>query len=158
MTRPPEEPLTPAERAAFAALPRAAEISDVAEERTVQALRARGLLGARRRPGPMRWLRRSLQLAAALTLFLGGLLVGRRLGPPRSPEAGSAAAVALQVQRTGSSFVRALTLVSHETATDPQGAATAREVARRLLRTGESLLDRSREVESEQERTRIVWF
>jgi hypothetical protein len=157
MTRPPDE-LTPAERAAFAALPRETPVSDVAEERAVQALRARGLLGAPRRLVRLRWTRRLLQVAAGLMLFLGGLLVGRRLGPPRSPEAESPVAVALQIQRTGSSFVRAMSRVSDDSAMDPRASATAREVARNVLRTGQWLLDRSHQSLADQGKARVVWF
>jgi hypothetical protein len=156
MTRPPDE-LTPAERAAFAALPREADVSDMEEERIVQALRTRGLLGTGRHRRVVGWPRWVLRVAAALLLFLGGVLFGRRLGPARSPEAGSPVAAALQIQRTGSSFVRALSRVS-ESGEDPAAAATAREVARRVLETGQSLLDRSRQPDVGQGKTRIVWF
>lgn len=155
MTRPPDE-LTPAERDAFRALRREADLSDIEETRTVQALRTRGLLGRRRRAAAA-WRRRVWQVAAALVLFLGGLWLGRRLGPPRSVDSGSPVESALQVQRTGSSFVRALSLVTDESSTDPQAVA-AREVARRVLQTGQSLLDRHRQPNVDQGKTRIVWF
>lgn len=150
--RPPDDSLTPAERAAFAALPRDAAVSDLEEQRTVQALRARGLLGAPR--GRARaWQRPALRITAAATLFLGGVLVGRRLGPPRQ-RPGTAA---LEIQRTGSSFVQALSLMSTAPARDPTEQATVREVARRVLETGQTLLDRTGRHDGQGKET-IVWF
>jgi hypothetical protein len=66
----PDDTLTPAERAAFAALPDSIEIAPAQEDRTVLALRAAGLLRGSR----WRWI---LAAAAALILFLAGVGVGR---------------------------------------------------------------------------------
>jgi hypothetical protein len=104
------------------------------------------------------WGRYLLQAAAALALFFGGLLLGRRLAPSPGPESGSPRGPALQIQRTGSSFVQALSRMSSEPGLDPQTAATAREVARHVLRTGQWLLDQSSQPDAGQGKTRIVWF
>lgn len=158
MTRMSDDGLSPAERAALTALPREAEVLEEEEERTVRALRVRGLLGGRRRRERPGWGRYLLQAAAALALFLGGLLLGRRLAPSPGPESGSPPGPALQVQRTGSSFVQALSRMSSEPGLDPQTAAAAREVARHVLRTGQWLLDQSSQPDAGQGKTRIVWF
>jgi hypothetical protein len=157
MTRMPDDDLSPAERALFAALPRVADVVQEEEERAVRELWARGLLGGGRR-SRMAWPRQVLQAAAALALFLGGLMLGRRLASSPAPLAGSPNAPALQIQRTGSSFVRALSQLSSEPGLDPQAAATAREVALRVLRTGQWLLDHRRQPDAGPGKTRIVWF
>jgi hypothetical protein len=66
----PDDSLTPAERAAFAALPDSVEIAPAEEARTILALRAAGLL----RGSQWRWI---LAAAAALAFFLVGFGVGR---------------------------------------------------------------------------------
>jgi hypothetical protein len=77
-----DDDLEPALRDGFAELRRTPEPGDLLEEKVVRALRARGLLRARR-PG-----RRLAALAAAaaasLLLFFSGLLVGRSLARPES--------------------------------------------------------------------------
>jgi hypothetical protein len=70
--------LTPEERAAIDGLPRGAVPPRGLEDATVAALRARGLLAPTRSPLRRRGIQLIAGLAAAATLFLGGLLLGRR--------------------------------------------------------------------------------
>ena len=109
--------------------------SALLEERTVAALRQRGLLRRARRL-PSAWLVGSI--AASLALFATGVVVGQWLGTRTAVNAvaqiaqsGNADAAAAQVQETGTAYVRALeTLVNN--ASQAQGqpqSAEAREVA-----------------------------
>ncbi|NOT06967.1 MAG: hypothetical protein HOP28_02055 [Gemmatimonadales bacterium] len=66
--------LSPEERAALSALSHEAPPPAALEQRTLHALRARGLV----RPPAHRPLRLALAMAAALLLFLSGFAVGRR--------------------------------------------------------------------------------
>lgn len=75
-----DEDLTPDERSAFASLPRERRPSDLLEERTVGALRAAGLLGARRRRDPRRAWPRAAAAAAVLALMAGSFALGQRVG------------------------------------------------------------------------------
>ena len=79
-----EDELTPDERAALAALPRELPPGDMLEERTVRALRSEGHFGglrsSARRSAGLGW-----RIAAALTLFAGGVATGRYLLVPASP-------------------------------------------------------------------------
>jgi hypothetical protein len=70
--------LTPEERATIGALPREAWPPPGLEERTVAALRARGLLHSGRSGRHWRGIQLVAGLAAATALFLGGLSLGRR--------------------------------------------------------------------------------
>ncbi len=108
--------LTERERESFAALPREAEPSRLLEERTVEALRQRGLLGRRRwvwyRPPSL------VAAAAAVALFASGLAVGQWFGA-RTVVASVTAAnhesamqMAAAVQRSGSAYVAALTALA----------------------------------------------
>lgn len=96
--------LTSSERRAFSALPREADVSSEAEERTVRALRNAGLLGRRKRPGGTA--RVLVQMAAGLMLFAAGLIVGSYddadAGISRDPD------VVSEVRRTGEGFLAAL--------------------------------------------------
>lgn len=78
--------LSPKERAALSGLPHEAPPPAALEQRTLRALRARGLVRApARRP-----LRLALAMAAALLLFLSGFAVGR-WASAQHPGASSAA-------------------------------------------------------------------
>lgn len=70
--------LTSDERAAIGALPREAVPPSGLEDATVAALRARGLLAPARAHRRWRGIPMLAGLAAAVTLFLGGLMLGRR--------------------------------------------------------------------------------
>jgi hypothetical protein len=74
---------------------------------------ARAIAAERANEGHRRMSRLPLQIAAALALFVGGVIVGQRWGessraetPERLPEGPLAAAA--EVQRTGSAYVSAL--------------------------------------------------
>jgi hypothetical protein len=129
--------LTPEEQSAFAALPRETDPGGLLEERTVNALHARGLL----RAGPERTVSRrvpmwALGLAASLALFVSGVATGQWLGTRTL--AGSMAAAqqetAMQtaslVQQTGSAYVMALMSLAQlaDSSSDP-AVAQGREAA-----------------------------
>lgn len=129
--------LTPAERAAFDALPREAEPGRLLEERTVQALRERGLLGGRSVAGHhRRWPMVAAAVAASLALFMSGLAAGQWLGT-RSVAATMAEAnhrtamqAAAAVQRAGSAYVTALgALVRLADSSDAASVDQGREAA-----------------------------
>ena len=139
-----DDELTPDERARFAALPRERDPGRLLEERTVRALRERGVLHApvkprrviRFHPG---WLTGAI--AAGLALFLGGLTTGQYLATRNLGEVVSAVQqqdqkqAALLVQQTGSAYVQALAKLSQvsNTANGTQGEQ-GREVASSMLR------------------------
>jgi len=110
--------LSDQERAAFAGLERAGEPGRVLEERTVELLRQRGLLGRRRRGwGGMRP-GLAVAAAAAVAVFASGVVVGQWLGT-RTVAASVVAAnhettmqLAAAVQRSGSAYVAALTALA----------------------------------------------
>jgi hypothetical protein len=122
--------LTPQEAAAFATLPRFSVHDELAEQRTVDALRARGLLGVIHQHRRSRGLMISAGVAASLVLFAGGTLFGRTLAKrdaaPTSPSA--------QVQRAGTAYVAALVNLSRARDSErlggvQAGAATLRAAA-----------------------------
>jgi hypothetical protein len=143
-----DDELTPDERARFAALPRERDPGRLLEERTVRALRERGVLHA---PGKPRrvirfhprfhpgWLTGAI--AAGLALFLGGLTTGQDLATRNLGEVVTAVQqqdqkqAALLVQQTGSAYVQALAKLSQvsNTANGTQGQQ-GREVASSMLR------------------------
>jgi hypothetical protein len=124
----PEEPvgLTATEREALAALPRETDPGQLLEERTVRALREKGLLAASRASGlvvapPARspahgrpWWRSAAAIAAGVVLFAGGMSIGQMLGSRQTAEAFQTVfeegdvRLASQVQRAGSEYVAAL--------------------------------------------------
>lgn len=136
--------LTPAERELFAALPREREPGRLLEERTVRALRERGLLHAAQAPAadarrtlrfPAAWM--SGAVAAGIALFLGGLATGQYLGQQHTSEvvsqvqARDAQTAALLVQQTGTAYVQALSKLTSDTT---GGGRQGREVAQQMLR------------------------
>ena len=137
----PDE-LRPEELRFLAALPREREPGRLLEERTVRALRERGLVDepARRRRVPAAWLGGAV--AASLALFTSGIAVGQWMGA-RSTErvvaqvqAENARQAAFLVQQTGSAYVHALGQLARMADTaQPAQAAQAREVAVRGLRS-----------------------
>jgi len=156
--------LTPAERDALAALPREASPGDLLEERTVRALRAEGLLGARRRRG---WLltpaRAAMAAAAVLALALGGYALGRQAGAaagagdvasgvPGGANGGALGGAvngsaplttAADVQRAGSAYIAALARLPGAAAgPDSAAALQGREVAIATLLGAAQLLMR----------------
>ncbi|HEX9937637.1 MAG TPA: hypothetical protein VGB15_10965 [Longimicrobium sp.] len=135
-----DDELTPEERAGLAALPREREPGRLLEERTVRALRERGLLHApaqqtdvrRRLRFPAAWI--SGAIAAGIALFLGGLATGQYLGARHTTQVVTAVqrqdaqTAALLVQQTGTAYVQALSRL----AADSTGQG--REVAQQMLR------------------------
>ena len=116
-------------------LPQETLPSALLEERTVKALRSRGLL-RRQRWLPTSWLVGSA--AASIALFATGVAVGQWLGTRQTVHAvaeiaqtTNTAAAAAQVQQTGTAYVRALeALVNAAQQTQGQPQSTqAREVA-----------------------------
>ncbi len=115
----------------LAALPRERMPSRLLEERTVKALRARGLL-RHRRFGAF-WMAAA---AAAVALFAGGFALGQWTGSRTMTDSmlaiqqQSAEDAAALVQRTGSAYVLALaSLASHADATPGAELDQGREVA-----------------------------
>lgn len=151
---PPDEGLTPEEKAAFAGLPRERPPSEVLRGRVVQELRGRGLLGEDRtwaRPRtPVR--ESSLRLppwaaaAAAIALVVGGAAFGHRMGARAATDALLAAReqdVALRVQEVGSAYVRSLlALEQHLTDGADTDEGHGREVAAWTLYAAASVLAR----------------
>ncbi|HYJ79358.1 MAG TPA: hypothetical protein VEW03_07150 [Longimicrobiaceae bacterium] len=141
---------TPQERAAFAALPREREPSRLLEERTVRALRERGLVRStppRRFRFPVSWMAGAA--AAALALFMTGLAAGQYVAGRATARAvveaqrQDARHPALAVQQAGSAYVSALSRFA--SVADTAGAAQTaqgREVAVAMLRAAASELVR----------------
>ncbi|MBK5097556.1 MAG: hypothetical protein JJE01_07220 [Gemmatimonadetes bacterium] len=118
--------LTAAERQALDALPRETDPGQLLEERTVRALREKGLLatvraGGVESPPPAQspphgrpWWRSAAAIAAGIALFAGGMSIGQVMGSRQTAEAFQTVFVegdvrlASQVQRTGSEYVAAL--------------------------------------------------
>jgi hypothetical protein len=128
--------LTPAEREAFDALPREGEPSRILEERTVRALKERGLIHSGRPWSGLRvpWV--AAGIAAAVALFVSGLAVGQGVGARQTANAlaslypNETARAAARVQSTGSAHQLALAdLVEVADEGQPEDAALAREVA-----------------------------
>jgi hypothetical protein len=137
-----EGELTPDVRAALAALPRERHPGTLLEERTVRALRERGLLRphGRRLRFPAAWVGGAV--AAGIALFVSGLAVGQWMGARNTEKVVAAVQqqnaqqAALLVQQTGSAYVNALSRFA--AVADTAGAAQTsqgREVARQMLRS-----------------------
>lgn len=176
--------LTPQEEAAFAALPRERDASEMLEERTVHALRLRGLLarrgGARFHP----WVA-AAGVAAAAAVFASGLAVGQWLGSRSvansmaGAQVESAMEMAAAVQRAGSAYVLALSALAQVADTSSNGAVDqGREAALTALYaavhelvllapddpvsvTLRDVLERQRQLPSETDQAQVrnvVWF
>ena len=128
--------LTPAEREEFEKLPMEKMPSRILEERTVRALKDRGLIRsapahvARLRP----WMG-AAAVAASVALFVSGMLVGQVMGTRQTvdtlaaiyPDATQRAAA--MVQATGSEHAAALERLVAAASSDPEQREMAREVA-----------------------------
>jgi hypothetical protein len=132
--------LPPRLREALAALPREREPGALLEERTVRALRARGLVTARARRIPAPWLGGAV--AAGFALFAAGLATGQWLGARQAADLVSTVRMedsreaAMAVQRTGSAYVQTLArLAARSDTTGTPPPEPAREVAARMLRS-----------------------
>lgn len=139
--------LPPDLEAALRALPRELAPSPDEEERTVRALRRRGLLP---QPRWRRWAAAAGSLAAALALFAGGAFYGEARASGRALEAvlaqrdRDARATALLVQRAGSAYVTALVELAASARTSPEDPTLAqgREAALQTLRAATAQLER----------------
>jgi hypothetical protein len=162
-----DDELTPEERAAFAALPREQMPSRLLAERTVRALRERGLLLESRRPWlPASW--RVAAAAAALALFAGGTAFGQWLSARQTASTVASLrtddplAAALRVQRAGSAYLDALSaLVDASDGADARTATQAREVALAVFRGAADEIERLQRPESargEGEVSHVIWF
>lgn len=129
----PEHPveLTAAEKEAFKALPRASDPGLLLEERTVRAMRERGLLAVpiedresapapRSRTRERSWWSSAAAIAAGITLFAVGMMIGQAAGARQTAEAFQTVfeendvRLASQVQRAGSEYVAALEALATE--------------------------------------------
>lgn len=137
-----DEEMTPELRRRLAALPREHDPGRLLEERTVRALRDRGLIEAPRAGGrvrriPMAWLGGAV--AAGIALFASGMAVGQWMGTRATAQVVQAVQAqndrqaALLVQQTGSAYVQAMEQMA---AMSDSGKAPAesREVATKILR------------------------
>jgi hypothetical protein len=137
--------LTPKEQAELAALPRERTAGRLLEERTVKALRARGLLRERHRP--LSWL--VAGMAASVALFVGGFAAGQWTATREVTTSFAAAheqtamRAAQAVQQTGSAYVAALmALARYSDSTKNPGVAEGREAAVAALYAAASELAR----------------
>jgi hypothetical protein len=126
----------PIERDQLASLPRRREPGRLLEERTVRALRSRGLL-RRARTQRAWWVAAA---AAAIAFFTTGYALGQRsgslalVGTVVESQQQAAMQTALQVQRTGSAWIAALNALAElaEDA-DPDAVRQGREAAKAAL-------------------------
>jgi hypothetical protein len=139
-----EDEMTPDLRRALQSLPREREPGRLLEERTVQALRERGMITARQSGGGIRRIPRAWlggAVAAGFALFASGLAAGQWMGARAATEAvqvaraESAPQAALAVQETGTAYVQAMARFAElsDSAAAPQ-SAQGREVAVRMMR------------------------
>ncbi len=138
-----DEQLSESERHAFETLERDRTPGRLLEERTVRALRERGLLatadvvstaggGPRERRFRGAW-GAAAAIAAAILLFASGISVGQVIGARQTTDAVEAALGspelrdAMRVQRTGTDYVSALAALAEQTP-DGDSAAAAQGV------------------------------
>jgi hypothetical protein len=145
-----DEELTPKEREGYEALARERDPGRALEDRTVSALRARGLLQPPvplRLPVPRTWW--IAAAAASVVLFAGGFALGSWREARHTTEVvmsiheHDAAQAAATVQRTGSAYVSALaTLAALADTARPQSMAPGREAAVNALHAAASQMVR----------------
>jgi len=129
--------LTPEEREVYAGLPRERMPSRILEERTVRALKERGLIRAHRGTwGGVRPWMAATAVAASLALFASGVAVGQGMGARQTASALAAiypdetAQAAATVQSTGTAHRSALAaLVEATRSAQPEQVERAQEVA-----------------------------
>jgi hypothetical protein len=138
----PTEP-TPSERAQLDALPRERLPGRLLEERTVRALRARGLL----RPPRFRASWVAAAIAASVALFAGGFASGQWVNSRQvtssllAAQDQTAMRAAQTVQQTGSAYVAALIALSqYADSTGNSGVQQGREAALAILSAAASEL------------------
>jgi hypothetical protein len=133
--------LTPAEQEAFETLPRERKPSRLLEERTVRALKERGLIrSSSGRPGLVRPWMAVAAVAASVAMFATGLALGQWMGARQTVDAFAAVypdgieRAAALVQTTGSAHTAALSgLIEATEQADPEKLEEAQEVARAAL-------------------------
>lgn len=181
-----DEEMTPELRGRLAALPRERDPGRLLEERTVRALRERGMIeapaaGGRVRRIPMAWLGGAV--AAGIALFASGVALGEWMGSRHTAQvvqavqAQNARQAALLVQQTGSAYVRALEQMASMADSGKAAPAEGREVATKILRAAADELVRiapddpiagavlagfqradSAQAARTGEKQRVVWF
>ncbi|MBW3572312.1 MAG: hypothetical protein KY467_14520 [Gemmatimonadetes bacterium] len=135
--------MTPELRSRLAALPRERDPGRLLEERTVRALRQRGLVetpvaGGRVRRLRIAWLGGAM--AAGIALFASGIAVGQWMGTRATAQVVQAVQAqndrqaALLVQQTGSAYVDALGQLAAMSDSGQAAPAEGREVATRIMR------------------------
>ena len=139
-----DEEMTPELRRELAALPREQDPGRLLEERTVRALRERGLIEAAKAGGRGRRIARGGRggaVAAGIALFAGGVAVGQWMGARatadvvQAVQAQNQRQAALLVQQTGSAYVDALEqLTAMSDSGSSANTAEGREVATKILR------------------------
>ena len=161
-----DDTLTPEEVAAFLALPRENGGRDqLAEERTVRALRDARLLLPRQRSRTERALVTGGAVAAALLIFAAGALYGRRIAAHEV----ESASPAIDVQQTGTAYVAALVRLSRASDTErapgfEAGAATLRAAATSLalVNPDDSIAHRIRKSLNDDNHytgdRKVIWF
>jgi hypothetical protein len=135
--------MTPELRRELAALTRERDPGMMLEERTVRALRERGLIetpraGGRVRRIPMAWLGGAV--AAGIALFASGIALGQWMGTRttaqvvQAVQAQNERQAALLVQQTGSAYVDALSQMAAMSDSGKAAPVEGREVATKILR------------------------
>lgn len=182
MTEDEKTDLTPEELQALRGLPRERAPGDLLEERTVQALYDRGLLGSRGARSAGRLPRLAFGVAAAVALFVSGVAVGQWVGGRSVTEAvrvvqqDNALQAAAMVQQAGSAYVTALADLVRLSAVAPDAAvAQGREAALTALFAAatevtriapdepaaamlQQILARMREPDAVDRVRNVVWF
>ncbi len=133
-----DDELTPAEAAAFAALPRETRGHDrLTEERTVHGLRESGaLLQSTLRP-KTRVSTIGVGVAAAALIFVAGTFFGRQLAAREV----RSASPAMQVQQAGTAYVAALVRLSGASDTERSPGLEAGTAALRAAATSLAQID-----------------
>lgn len=131
-----DDQLTPREQEALRALPRERKPSTHLEERTVRSLRAHGILHPLVRRGFTLTPAWGMAAAAAVVILsVGSFLVGQWTGSQRTAEVmlamhdQNSLLLAREVQRTGSTYLAALSALIESAREDPEGMDQGREVA-----------------------------
>ncbi len=141
-----DDELTPAEREAFAALPRESLASDLLEERTVRALAARGLIHPRQR------IRAAVVWTGAAAACLLFFVAGFSLGQKRSVQPAALFPAGAETQESGtptSTSTRGTTL--ERAAGDEGGSSVAMD-------TSGSLALGQPELQAKARTQVVVWF
>lgn len=138
-----DEGMTPELRRALEALPRERDPGRLLEERTVNALRQRGMIETARADGRVRRIPRAWlggAVAAGIALFASGLAMGQWMGTRatqqvvQAVQAQNERQAALLVQQTGSAYVQALGQLAAMSDSGRAAPKEGREVATKMMR------------------------